>query len=1010
MAGLMMATYVHRTVQKVETGRSWDQLTSKPLPIEGFRSEYAYVLLGPPGAGKTTAFRQEARSQQGLYVTARDFTTFKDKPEWHDTTLFIDGLDETRVGQADGRTPFDGILARLYELGCPRFRLSCRESDWFGATDNERLKLVSPSRDITVLHIDPLSDEDVQTILHDNLGILKPKKFISEALARGIHGLLTNPQNLKMFALAVSENAGWPETRLEAFTMACKTLVAEYNAEHEVANANSFGILELLETSGMFCAVQLLTGNTGFHLPGTEKGNGFIPLEELPGQDRNIYRRCLQSKLFELPVPGHVVPIHREVSEFLAGRYLARLIDDGLPVGRLLSLVTGHDGMVMTEFRGLVAWLATQVQSAQSEIISRDPVGTVLYGDVSYFSLDKKRLLLDRLMMEIEANGSSIIISLDSLGSRLGDLITPDMTDNVREILDNPSRDESRQIFAMIILKALSHSALLPDMDGMLIRIARDGTFRSKIRKYAVDALMRYRESGSGASKNLEALADDILAGTVQDRSDALLVHLLCTLYPDVISEMEIIKYLKVPTRRGYDISYEYFWFHFLPKKSTPEQLTEILDQLVQYHDEFPEFDRIENPQIRLYRNLASVLLARLLELSGEEIDLDRLFLWLSLSTPDENFDNCGWPDIQGWLKDHPTVWKSLMSIRIRHCANLSDNSESSGFQICMYKEEQSRLVNSAQPIDFGLWCIDQAVTAEDRRIVSWFIRENLQATLNPENSVVGGKEKSHPRTEHPDWHNHVKPYQAKFRENRAPSVLLYPLAKVYLGGYSNVRGDTPRARLSMLLREDVSLVEDILTGFRMATERNDLPSYKEILRLGVRGRMHDFAYPIMAGLEDISDSEQLGRIFAEERIVRLALAIYYTVPMWPTMRDPVGRPFWFKCLLTTRPGAIANVLVTFALTRLRNRKEVSALSDLANSEGHEEVARLATMPLLEKFPIRCTSGQLWNLNHLLLLASKYYPQEALLNLIENKLAHSNMNIAQRIHWLTAGLYLSPDT
>lgn len=1041
-----MKTYVPRTVRKVEAGRSQDQPPPEPLPIEDFRSEGAYVLLGPPGAGKTTIFDQEARSQQGVYVTARDFNTFEDRPEWHDTTLFIDGLDETRAGKEDGRTPFDKIRARLDKLGCPHFRLSCREADWLGATDSERLKLVSPGRNITVLRIDPLSDDNVHTILHDNLGIRNLENFISEAQTKGVQGLLAIPQSLEMLVLAVREGGAWPETRLKVFEMACKALVAEHNTEHEVVD--SFDISELLKASGRICAAQLLAGAAGFRLPGTRRGNDLISLEQLPGHDTGIYRCCLQSKLFESPIPGQAVPIYREVAEFLAGRYLAKLVDGGLPVGRILALVTGRDGVVMPEFRGLVAWLAAQARSAQSEIISRDPVGTILYGDASHFSPYKKRLLLDRLMMEVEKNGRSTIISLDSLSSRLGDLMTLDMADNARELLDDPSRDESRQVFAVIMLKALNHSALLPDMIGTLMRMVRNDTFRSDVRAYAVDALMRYLESNEELSKDIKTLADDILVGTVRDRSDALLGHLLGRLYPDVISESEIIKYLKVPPRWGYDLSYEYFWIYFLPEKSSPEQLIEILDQLVQRHDEFSEIDRIENSLIRFFHELASVLMARLIESSGEKIDLNRLFQWLGLSTDDENFDTDGWPDIRSWLEDHPTAWKSLLSMGVRNCANLSDNSESAGFGPCMHREECSRLANAARPPDFGLWCIDQAIIAKDQRVAGWFLEkvaeclqyhrgneglshnvvlkrlarhpglrdifdeahQELQAQLSPR-SVAGEKGKSQPRANHPDWHDYVKSYQAEFRENRAPPSLLCQLAQAYLGGYSNIRGDTPRARLSMLLRGDDSLVEDILTGFRMTTERDNLPSYKEVLRLRVRNRMYPLAYPIMAGLEGISDPEQLERIFAEERTVRLALAIHYTVPMWPTMRDPVDRlPSWFTWLLTTRPETVADVLVEFALTRLRNRKGASALFDLANSEEHEEVARLATMPLLEKFPVRCTSDQLSNLNYLLWSASKYCQPEVLLNLIDDKLAQSVMNIAQRIHWLTAGLYLSPDT
>ena len=57
----------------------------------------AYVLLGEPGAGKTTAFHEEARAAGCEAIPARDFIAI-DRPEWRGWTLFIDGLDEMRAG------------------------------------------------------------------------------------------------------------------------------------------------------------------------------------------------------------------------------------------------------------------------------------------------------------------------------------------------------------------------------------------------------------------------------------------------------------------------------------------------------------------------------------------------------------------------------------------------------------------------------------------------------------------------------------------------------------------------------------------------------------------------------------------------------------------------------------------------------------------------------------------------------------------------------------------------
>ena len=57
---------------------SGDDSGARPEPsptLACFRESSAYVLLGPPGAGKTTVFRTEGGRDGCHYVTARDFLT-----------------------------------------------------------------------------------------------------------------------------------------------------------------------------------------------------------------------------------------------------------------------------------------------------------------------------------------------------------------------------------------------------------------------------------------------------------------------------------------------------------------------------------------------------------------------------------------------------------------------------------------------------------------------------------------------------------------------------------------------------------------------------------------------------------------------------------------------------------------------------------------------------------------------------------------------------------------------
>lgn len=153
-------------------------------PLEAFRNRLAYVLLGDPGAGKTTAFKTEravceALGEPCLYITVREFRAPgpQSHPERRDKTLFIDGLDEVRAGSSDARVPCGDIRGRLDQLGRPWFRLSCREADWLGGNDRRHLESVSPDAAVAVLRLDSLTDGDIAEILaahSSRLGGLPP--------------------------------------------------------------------------------------------------------------------------------------------------------------------------------------------------------------------------------------------------------------------------------------------------------------------------------------------------------------------------------------------------------------------------------------------------------------------------------------------------------------------------------------------------------------------------------------------------------------------------------------------------------------------------------------------------------------------------------------------------------------------------------------------------------------------------------------------------------------------
>lgn len=438
---------------ETESGR-WGEAESRAL--EAFREVAAYVLLGSPGAGKTEAFKREAGEEGGHYITARDFLTFDPEPEWEGRTIYIDGLDETRAGASGGRTPFDGIRAKLKSMGSPPFRISCREADWFGANDGERLNAVAPNGEVQELRLDPLSDHGVLEILERNHNVAGPGAFVSEARERGVEDLLRNPQNLRMLAKAVAEPEEWPRTRTETLDMACRKLVSEVNPEHQIACSGTFNTKALLDGAADLCALLLLAGKAGVTPPGTVPDANHPPLDQVPRGNQQLLRRIVGTNLFAMR-EGRLAPAHRQIAEYLAAGHLAARIDDGLPVRRVLSLVIGFDGGIISEFRGLAAWLAVQSATARAEIIECDPLGVVLYGDVQQFGPHDKRLIFQALKGAFEQN--PWLASYTSSDSPLRSLVGPDLEDDMGRALANPARDDAHQSFVRLIAEAIRDAA-----------------------------------------------------------------------------------------------------------------------------------------------------------------------------------------------------------------------------------------------------------------------------------------------------------------------------------------------------------------------------------------------------------------------------------------------------------------------------------------------------------------------------------------------------------------------
>ena len=819
-----------RTCTVVDENEAGRVSETSSTPLENFTSTPAYVLIGEPGAGKTTVFKTEAEKQGDVYLTVRRFLKY-DEQQLRGNTLYLDGLDESRVGTVDGRTPLDQICAKLDRLGRPTFRLSCRWADWFGANDKEHLKDVSSNRTVTVIRLDPLSTDAIREILVRDHGVADPNGFIDSARTLGIHSLLENPQNLGMLAKAVADGS-WPSSRKEAFEQACRILSSEANQEHRVANRLSSDIDNLVNAAGRLCAVQLLTGSDGYTLPDRALPNTDYPsIAELGGVAESTVRTALGTRLFVGTSEGRLAPTHRQIAEFLAARHVSNLVDNGLRVERVLALIKGFDGELVPAFR---------------------------------YSVDEKQDILRQLRREADWN--PWCLRSISRTSGIGKILSPDLEGTFRDILLSSERGSVHQSYVMMLMDILADGKPLRALSPVLRDIIYDSTWKPGVRCGALDVLVAYHNTGHLDLDVLLTILADVTAGEIDDPVDELLGILLKALYPRVLRTTDIMQHLRRPKDVSRAGEYAEFWTRYLPSNSTRTQTADVLDRIASTFDDYRPFMVGE---AGLYSTMGCLPLILLQQLINESMDklprgrpfiidgsvddpvndphffggpldaitverlprasaplndipAERLFDWLVVASDPEirapKSLTTGLRMGLGWNGDK---LKELTAHGVDRCL-ASGNALSS-------MELVDRYLFGARPSDYGAWCLEKAVEAEDERAAIFYLEEVLTCVVDPwpaggltvdkvrealgakisllalfnqgiqqndvgaSQIVVAAQQESRNDSEHQlAWQKEIEDREQELVAGRSEPRLLHRIAEVYFGVAEGMNGTTP--------------------------------------------------------------------------------------------------------------------------------------------------------------------------------------------------------------------------
>jgi hypothetical protein len=179
--------------------------------------------------------------------------------------------------------------------------------------------------------------------------------------------------------------------------MACEKLATELNAEHRSAKRSQVpDTTALLHAAGGICAMLLLADIEALTETGDNSG-GIIALRDIAFLQSVPAAFALKTRLFVGIGEELIAPVHRNVAEYLAARFLAQEMQNGLSTGRVLSLMTAADGGTVSGLRGLNAWLSVLHPPSRRRLIEIDPLGAALYGDTRLFSVEHKMVLLKSL-------------------------------------------------------------------------------------------------------------------------------------------------------------------------------------------------------------------------------------------------------------------------------------------------------------------------------------------------------------------------------------------------------------------------------------------------------------------------------------------------------------------------------------------------------------------------------------------------------------------------------------
>ena len=195
-------------------------------------------------------------------------------------------------------------------------------------------------------------------------------------------------------------------------------------------------------------------------------------LAEVDGDPQGRAWQVLGTRLFAGVSEGKLTPAHRQIAEFLAARHVSALLVDGLPLERVLALITGFDGELLPGFRNFASWLAVHNKRSRKRLSRLNPSGLIYDGDRETFSADEKREIVLNLRREWTWNAWCSRSRGRVAG--FGGIVSTELAATFREILSDGERGLAHQCYVLLLMQMLADGDPLPELSDLLEETARD--------------------------------------------------------------------------------------------------------------------------------------------------------------------------------------------------------------------------------------------------------------------------------------------------------------------------------------------------------------------------------------------------------------------------------------------------------------------------------------------------------------------------------------------------------